>query len=108
QTSAERLTSGLDASDEVLANVFESLGEIDLGSDHVTRAMPDEDLVFLLLAFDLHPFVVDLNRIVAIQVIVDHHLAAPANQRTTDLDGREPVDVEVGKRIVRKLNRHIR
>jgi hypothetical protein len=53
-----------------------------------------------VLAVHGDALVVDLDLLARLQVVVDDHLAAAADQGAADLDRRQPVDVEVGDQAV--------
>ena len=50
-------------------------------------------------AVDRDPLVVDLDLLARLEIVIDDHLAAAADQRSPDLHRRQPIDVDMGDQI---------
>src|SRR5437763_1781420 len=75
---------------------------------HVTGSITHQHLIplvavavtVLTVSVDGNALVVDLDLLARLQVVVDDHLSTAADERPTNLDGRQPVDVQVSDQIV--------
>src|SRR5204862_6042642 len=80
-----RTFSGLDTGNEMLAGNFEWLCLIDLRHQQVARAILHEDLVPIVVFEQIHTFIENLYLMLKVEMVVNDHLAAAANQRPAQL-----------------------
>src|SRR5579883_796100 len=97
-TIRQRSRPVLDGIGKVLRFDAQSFGDVELRAEHIARAVGDQLFVNRLGATVAHrdAFVVKLDLFARLQIVVDDHLSAAADQRLANFDRREPVDVEVG------------
>src|SRR5262245_57381754 len=79
----------------MLAGNFQRFRLIDFGNENVSGSVLDQNLVALLIFEKIDAFVENLDLVVNVEVIVDDHLAASADQCAAQLDGRQPVQMKV-------------
>jgi hypothetical protein len=87
----------------VLALDGERFAHLHLRRPHVAHAIVDERPVHGLARRDVDAAVVHAELLARLDVIVDEHTPAAADEHLADLDRREPVDVQVcdeARRIV--------
>ena len=78
-------------------------------SEHVARAVLHKAAVQVLdIGDQLCAAVVHLQLLNRLNVVVNEHFAARADDRAANLRGGEPIHVEVGKRAASKFQRHVR
>ena len=89
----------------------ERLGDVELRRPHVAGAVADQHLVDAsrrrLVAVEGDALVVDLDLFARLEVVVDDHLAAAADQRAAHLHRRQPVHVDVGDQVALEEQRQI-
>src|SRR5579871_6375942 len=88
----------------------ESLSSIYLRSEHVPCPVANEHLIKLLgiLLIQRNSLVVDLDFFGLVEIVVNDHFAAGADQRATQLHGCEPVSVNVRHLAAFKEERQVR
>ncbi len=78
-------------------------------SQHVAVAIACKHLCTTFWIMVLrNPLVVDAHLLAVFHVVIDDHLLASSYQRAADLDGRQPVQMEVRDQIALKLHCHVR
>ena len=100
----QRCPALLDARDELLQLDAERLGDLQLGRPHVPGTVADEHLILRLAvlrrrAVHRDALVVDLDLLARLQIVVDDHLAASADQCPPHLDRRQPVHVDMRDQV---------
>ena len=101
----QRPLSAFHAFREVPGFGQQGFGGGQLGRPHVAGAIADHHLVDAFRLVHGDAFVVDLDLLARFQIVVHDHLAVAADERPSDLDGREPIDVEMGDHAVREIAR---
>ena len=79
----------------MLACDFQSLGLIHLRTHQIPHAILHEHLVAILILPNLNTFVENLDLILRVEMIVDHHFAASPDQRAAQLHRGQPVQVKM-------------
>ena len=90
------------------SSTAERLAHVQLRRPHVAGAVADAHLVDLLavllrIAVERDALVVDLDLLARLEVVVDDHAFAAADQRPPHLHRREPVHVDVRDQVVLEL-----
>ena len=86
----------------------ERLAQIEMRRVHVATPVADHGFVDARLRFaDGDTLVVHLDLLARLEIVVDDHLAARADQGAPDLQGRKPVHVDVGNRCRFEKEREI-
>ena len=88
------------------------LGDIEMRRPHVAGPIADHAPDSLSpcvrrLAVKRDALVVDLDLFARLEIVVDDHLLAAADQRAAHLDRRQPVDVDVGDQVALEVQRQI-
>src|SRR5438874_8050335 len=96
------------AVDEITELDLERFSLLHAGGPHVARAIAHQQVVDTGPVLLLDALVVYLDLFVGLEIVPHQHLFLAADQRRADLDGREPVDVDVGDRVAREVDGEIR
>src|SRR5262249_52670103 len=95
---------------EVFEFRFQSFRLFHLGGPHISGTITHEQLIDLVSGIHPNTLVVDLEFLVGLEVVPNHHPFLPSYQCGADLNGRQPVHVDMGNDVAWKVDgdkRHV-
>ena len=93
---------------EMLAFFFEWFFEADIWDEHISIAIVTLKITIPIRIWrNFNPFVVDLDLLIAIEIVVDNHFLATDHGNPPNFTRVDPTDVYVSKYVVWKDQVHV-